>query len=224
MALALPGGMDIPPNRTVYVNNLYEKLKKEELKKALYAIFSQFGKILDVVCMSTYRLRGQAWIVFADITAATNALNSMEGFPFFGKPMHMKYARSESDASVRASGREPNKGDRSTKRTVAREQMLKGPSDAAPAAAPAKAAGPVGAEPPNKILFVQNLPEATNSQMLSMLFQQFPGFKEVRMVDARPGIAFVEMENDMQASVAMQGLQNFKITPSHAMNITFAKQ
>lgn len=43
-----------------------------------------------------------------------------------------------------------------------------------------QAAGPVGAEPPNKILFVQNLPEATNSQMLSMLFQQFPGFKEVR--------------------------------------------
>ena len=47
---------------------------------------------------------------------------------------------------------------------------------------------------------------------------------QVRMVDARPGIAFLEMENDMQASVAMQGLQNFKITPSHAMSITFAKQ
>ena len=44
-----------------------------------------------------------------------------------------------------------------------------------------QAAGPVGAEPPNKILFVENLPEATNSQMLSMLFQQFPGFKEVRV-------------------------------------------
>lgn len=50
------------------------------------------------------------------------------------------------------------------------------------------------------------------------------GVWQVRMVDARPGIAFVEMENDMQASVAMQGLQNFKITPTHAMNITFAKQ
>lgn len=50
-------------------------------------MFSQFGKVLDVVCMTTFRLRGQAWIVFADITAATNALNSMQGFPFFGKPM-----------------------------------------------------------------------------------------------------------------------------------------
>ena len=28
--------------------------------------------------------------------------------------------------------------------------------------------------------------------MLSMLFQQFPGFAEVRMVEAKPCIAFVE--------------------------------
>ena len=81
-----------------------------------------------------------------------------------------------------------------------------------------------GGEPPNKILFVQNLPSATNDQMLGMLFQQFPGFKEVRMVEARPGIAFVEFENDMQASVAMTGLQAFKITPANAMGISYAKQ
>ena len=50
-------------------------------------MFSQFGKILDVVCLKTYRLRGQAWIVFADISGATNALRSMQEFPFFEKPM-----------------------------------------------------------------------------------------------------------------------------------------
>ncbi len=48
------------------------------------------------------------------------------------------------------------------------------------------------ANAPNKILFVQNLPENSNEAMLGMLFQQFPGFREVRMVEARPGIAFVE--------------------------------
>ena len=53
--------------------------------------------------------------------------------------------------------------------------------------------------PANKILFIQNLPETTTTQMLSMLFQQFPGYSEVRLVDGRPGIAFVEYENDMQA-------------------------
>ena len=50
---------------------------------------------------------------------------------------------------------------------------------------------------------------------------------QVRMVEARPGIAFVEFDNDMQASVAMQGLQNFKVPAvgtTTPMNITYAKQ
>lgn len=29
----------------------------------------------------------QAWIVFADVTAATNALKGMQGFPVYEKPM-----------------------------------------------------------------------------------------------------------------------------------------
>lgn len=58
-----------------------------ELKKSMYALFSQFGKILDVVCLKTLRLRGQAWVVFTDTAAATNALRTMQGFPFYDKPI-----------------------------------------------------------------------------------------------------------------------------------------
>jgi RNA recognition motif-containing protein len=58
-----------------------------ELKKSLYAIFSQFGNILDVVALKTLKMRGQAFVVFADIASATNALRSMQGFPFYDKPM-----------------------------------------------------------------------------------------------------------------------------------------
>ncbi len=50
-------------------------------------MFSQFGRIIDVVAMKTYRLRGQAWVVFTDTAAATNALRTMQGFPFFDKPI-----------------------------------------------------------------------------------------------------------------------------------------
>lgn len=35
-----------------------------ELKKSLYAIFSQFGPILDIVAMKTLKMRGQAFVVF----------------------------------------------------------------------------------------------------------------------------------------------------------------
>lgn len=56
--------MEIPPNQTLYVNNLNEKLPKDELRRSLYALFGQFGPVLDVVALKTTRMRGQAFIVF----------------------------------------------------------------------------------------------------------------------------------------------------------------
>lgn len=231
---------DVLPNQTIYVHNLYEKVKKEELKKCLYAIFSQFGKIIDVVALKTYRMRGQAWVVFNDIAGATNALRSMQDFPFFEKPMKIEYAKTRSDAVAKQEGTMKDlkelKKERQRRNTTAREHLQNrtkgGGAGPGPGAAASGAAGqplmlgPPGQEtaaPPNKILFVQGLPEASNADMLTMLFQQFPGLKEVRMVEARPGIAFVEFDNDMQSSVAMSGLQNFKIADKQ-MAITFAKQ
>ncbi len=41
----------------------------------------------DVICRKTYRLRGQAWVVFERPEDAKNALHAMQGFPFFDKPI-----------------------------------------------------------------------------------------------------------------------------------------
>lgn len=86
-----------------------------------------------------------------------------------------------------------------------------------------KPGGQEAAEP-NNLLFIQNLPHETTSMMLEVLFKQYPGFREVRMTEAKPGIAFVEFEDDVQSSVAMQALQGFKITPQNPMSITYAKK
>jgi RNA recognition motif-containing protein len=32
-------------------------------------------------------MRGQAFVIFNDVNSATNALRSMQGFPFYDKPM-----------------------------------------------------------------------------------------------------------------------------------------
>ncbi|KAK3740798.1 hypothetical protein QZH41_010081 [Actinostola sp. cb2023] len=77
---------------------------------------------------------------------------------------------------------------------------------------------------PNNILFLTNLPQETTKMMLSMLFNQFPGFKEVRLVPGRSDFAFVEFENEVQAGTAKDALQGFRITPNNAMNISFAKK
>ena len=67
-----------------------------DLKKALYAIFSQFGQVLDIVAIKTIKMRGQAFVVFGDINSAANALRSMQGFPFFDKPMRIQFAKGQS--------------------------------------------------------------------------------------------------------------------------------
>jgi hypothetical protein len=58
-----------------------------ELKKGIYHVFSQFGEILDVQLKKTYKMRGQAWVVFSDVGGSSRALREMQGFVFFGKPM-----------------------------------------------------------------------------------------------------------------------------------------
>ena len=50
-------------------------------------MFSQFGTILDVVAMKTLKMKGQAFVVFKDVGSATQAMRSMQGFPFHDKPL-----------------------------------------------------------------------------------------------------------------------------------------
>lgn len=96
--------MDIRPNHTIYINNLNEKIKKAELKKSLYAIFSQFGQIVDIVALKTLKMRGQAFVIFKEISSATNALRTMQGFPFYDKPMRINYSKTDSDVIAKLKG------------------------------------------------------------------------------------------------------------------------
>lgn len=81
------GGSEALANQTIYINNLNEKIKLEELKKSLMAVFSQFGKIVEVLAFKTLKHKGQAWVVFDDTSSATKALHQMQGFPFYDKLM-----------------------------------------------------------------------------------------------------------------------------------------
>ncbi|CAJ2632007.1 U1 small nuclear ribonucleoprotein A-like [Trifolium pratense] len=235
---------ETPQNMTIYINNLNEKIKIEELKKSLHAVFSQFGKILEVLAFKTLKHKGQAWVIFEDVTSASNALRQMQGFPFYDKPMRIQYARTKSDIIAKADGtfvpREKRKrhDDKGKKRKDQNDANLAGmginPAYSAYGATPAlsqipypggaKSMVPEAPAPPNNILFIQNLPNETTPMMLQMLFLQYPGFKEVRMVETKPGIAFVEYGDEMQSTAAMQALQGFKITPQNPMLITYAKK
>jgi hypothetical protein len=57
-----------------------------------------------------------------------------------------------------------------------------------------------------------------------IIISRFPGFKEVRLVPGRHDIAFVEFDLELQAGQAKEALQGFKISPTNAMKITYAKK
>ncbi|KAF2141802.1 uncharacterized protein K452DRAFT_308860 [Aplosporella prunicola CBS 121167] len=95
-AVKANSGAKNPPNQTLYVSNLPDKLQKQDLRRSLYLLFSTYGTVLDVVALKTMKMRGQAHIVFKDIMHATQAMRSLQGFDFFGKNMAIDYARGKS--------------------------------------------------------------------------------------------------------------------------------
>ncbi|PGG96631.1 hypothetical protein AJ79_09504 [Helicocarpus griseus UAMH5409] len=92
------------PNQTLYCTNLPDKLKKPDLRLALYTLFSTYGTVLDVVAMKTAKMRGQAHVVFRDIQASTQAMRALQGFEFFGKEMKIVYGKGSSDIIAKLRG------------------------------------------------------------------------------------------------------------------------
>jgi len=56
-----------------------------EQKINLFFLFSQFGEILDIVTKKSDKMRGQAFVVFKDITSATTALKELQAYNLFEK-------------------------------------------------------------------------------------------------------------------------------------------
>lgn len=77
--------------------------------------------------------------------------------------------------------------------------------------------------PPNKILFVQNLPDDSDAVTLTNLFGRFEGFREVRMVPGRRGIAFVEYENEAGAIAARENLAGTQLGGKN-IKVTYQRQ
>jgi U2 small nuclear ribonucleoprotein B'' len=176
------------------------------------ALFAQFGPISDVVSRRTHKLRGQAWVVFEAADDAAKAVAGMQGFPFFGKPIRVSLARTVSDATKRQEG-VFDEGEAEARRAARRAARA---AAAAPAEAPAEAA-PGAADLGRRSLLAENLPDAANEAMLTLVFQQFPGFRAARL-EGR-GAARVEFDSAAGAAAALDGLQGFRLATDKPMQL-----
>lgn len=223
--------METLPNQTVYVSNLDESITKQELRRTLYNLYSQYGAIVDVVALKTTKMRGQAFIVFRDLSAATNALRNTNGFNLFGRPVRISYAKDKSHAIMKEDGTfgkhkgQVRSGGNTDERAGNQAKVRKvEPPKSKPAPVATIPLEPMITQPVNNILFLTNLPAETTDTMLQMLFGQLNGFKEVRLIQNRPDIAFVEYDTEPLATAAMDTLQGFKVTPTNPIQINYAKK
>ncbi len=79
--------------------------------------------------------------------------------------------------------------------------------------------------PPNKILFVQNLPEDYDIDGLTAVFGRFEGFREVRLVPGRKGLAFVEYEAEAGAISAKENTAGMTLGGDNkVIRVTYQRQ
>mmetsp|Transcript_30778 Transcript_30778/g.70582 ORF Transcript_30778/g.70582 Transcript_30778/m.70582 type:complete len:244 (+) Transcript_30778:72-803(+) len=236
-----PRFADIQPSQSLYVNNLNEKIRVQELKCCLFELFSTYGEVIDIVAAASLKKKGQAFIVFSDMSCATNALRALQGFQFLDKPMRVNYAKSKSDVVALEDGTFKPRGKVEQKKEADKKPAVPKQKGGVPAVGAPKAAAaapkmlahpgaPTGGkavadagEQPSNVLFIENLPAEVNEMMLTMLFRQYPGFQEARLIRGR-NVAFIEYSDELQAGIAKHGLQGFRVTPETALKITFAKQ
>ncbi|KAI1074628.1 RNA recognition domain-containing protein [Whalleya microplaca] len=243
-----------PPVATVYVRNLEERVKPEPLKEALRAIFSEYGNVIDIVAKTNLKAKGQAFVVFDRPESALQAVEEVQGFELFDKPIQVALARTRSDATVLKTGnkeefelhqrrRLAEKDKKKAAEAAEEQKRLKRPGAAAGAEGnrPAKAArggtglkatGPAANAvvpdeylPPNKTLFVQNVPDDYDIDALTGIFGRFEGFREVRLVPGRKGIAFVEYEAEAGAITAKENTAGMALGDGNKfIKVTYQRQ
>ncbi|KAI9780239.1 MAG: hypothetical protein M1839_006799 [Geoglossum umbratile] len=248
MAAVAPSSGASPPNSTVYVRNLEERIPIDQLKDALLGIFSEYGNVIDLVAKRNIKARGQAFIVFDSPDAAEMAIKEVQGFDLFDKPMALDFARSRSDAIVKLQGNdeefEAHKrrrlAEKERKQALEEQKMRKRPAPEPSSARAAKSSRGAGLKssnptaaavvpdeylPPNKILFVQNLPEDYDVEGLTAIFGRFEGFREVRLVPGRKGIAFVEYETETGAISAKENTAGMTLGDDNkTIKVTYQRQ
>lgn len=194
-------------------------------------LISSLLKVLEIITLRREGLKGQAWIIYNDVQSAIAALQAEQGFTLFNKDLKIEYAREKSDRIAKRDGTFVPKAKRKKitpppKTTESSNQdEEQDSSDAAkaeqppsPPTAPSKSEPE---EPPSHILFAKELPDECNEMMLAMLFRQYAGFKEVRM--PRPGLAFVEYEDEPHATMALKALDGFNLTTKDTLKLTYGK-
>ncbi|KAI8049099.1 hypothetical protein BDF22DRAFT_701163 [Syncephalis plumigaleata] len=228
----------IAPNQSLYVANLNIQVKKDEMKRALYTLFTAYGRIVDVVHQRSDRMRGVAFVIFRDIQSATTALRGLNGFIFYDRPLKLKYAKRKSKiialldgeynllANNQAADTEDAMDYDNENEKESDDEMHDAGSESEESDQEEGGDDQEEEATPHNILFVRNLSRNMNESALTDLFKKHEGFREVRMIPSGTGrvMAFVEYATSEQATVAKDVMHGFVQASGRAVKVTYAKR
>ncbi|KAH0483838.1 MAG: uncharacterized protein KVP18_004926 [Porospora cf. gigantea A] len=239
-----PPGL-LSTNRTLYVNNLNEKVQLDQLKLDICELFGSFGEVISVTAMNSFWRRGQAFVLMDSLESASKALEGLQGFEYQGKCMRVNYAR---EKAHKETGAAPSQRTAPLKPrgVIAREEALRerlrniqmcaasGKTEELKAeeAAPAVSVADffhdrLGVNQNKKLpenatdtLHIADVPPEVPESKIRMLFRQFPGFDETQFSMAE-GRAEAVYASSAAAATAYNALRNFEVTRGHWLAVSF---
>lgn len=233
---AAPASTTLVPIHTIYVRNLNYKMQPNEMRKALYAEFIKFGKILDIVVgIKRFALRGQAWIIFDDVNSAVRAVSEMNGKVVLNRPVvfvcstgqdqTVSFARTESDLILKREGRFVY-----SKRTfqsyaeIHAREMAENEGRAAAVLDDSfrYCQARIHNNPPNNKLLLFDLPSTISKEVLLPILQPYSGFRDLGIVPGR-GIAFVDFDTVRNAEVCLSAIKSAVLPSGERIYASYAK-
>ncbi|KRX04007.1 hypothetical protein PPERSA_12454 [Pseudocohnilembus persalinus] len=222
------------PKETLYLKNINDKISSEDIKYGLYYLFKQYGEIVEIVSKKNNTMRGQAFVVFDNITSATNAKSLLQGYNFYGKALSIQFAKNSSEKTLQLEEFDKNAR---KKRRMNKNPQENGEDNQNQNNIHSNQANNnqvfqqqleqhqqnVQLNAESNILHLEELPEQITKYVLESLFGQYPGYVETRHIPQRQ-MAFVEYQSNDQAKVALIGLQGFRLTETEFLRINYQKQ
>ena len=208
------------PQPTIHVGNLDTSTPKTQLKEALFYRFSRYGTVIDVVVMKRQRrLRGQAWVVFLSVDAASKCIHEAQNKLLLGRKMKLAYAKKKSNATAERDGtwipvhaRPKNTG--ADGRGGETNQATQNTSN--------------GSTQETSKLLLRDLPENATEDAMKALFGQFAQFLSVKQMDSGDKneeedcrTMVVEFGTSNAANIAYKNLNGFRLTPTDVLEMEF---
>ena len=227
---------------TLYIKNLNEKIKIDELKEALNKEFSQYGEIIEIRVRNSIRLKGQAFISFKTKEQSSKAKKNLNDKLFLNKKLIIEFAKTPSDSILLLQGKltenQKKIKDLSRKRNrdefyenlkqkieqeknnnITNNEMIINTKDSNENEISIK----INPEEVNKSLFVQGLNNSVTNQKLIELFNSISGFKEVKYFPTK-GICFVEYDTIENATNALLKYDKFDLGNDCILRVSFSKK